>query len=81
MHGRPIRQYDVGKQTRCLEIRSSVDISVHILVSGYSYSVAASFLAFPVEVLSNEYSIPSYEHMYIQILEQIISFKINFSKV
>jgi hypothetical protein len=79
MHGGPIRQYDVGKQTRCLEISSSVDISVHILVSGYVVSVAASFLAFPVEVLSNEYSIPSYDHGYTHI--RTVSFKINFSKV
>jgi hypothetical protein len=65
MHGRPIRQYDVGKQTRCFEIRSSVDISVHI--TGYVPNTAASFLAFPVELLSNEYSIPSYEYGYIHI--------------
>jgi hypothetical protein len=59
MQGRQIRQYYVGKQTRCLEIRSSVDISVHI--TGYSPYTAASFLAFPVELLSDEYSIPTYE--------------------
>jgi hypothetical protein len=65
MHGGPIRQYDVGKQTRCLEISSSVDVSVHI--TGYRVNTAASFLAFPVDVLSNEYSIPSYDHGYTHI--------------
>lgn len=66
IRGSPVRQYNDGKQTKALEILSSVDVTVHI--TGYVGKVAASFIAFPVELLSNEYSIPSFTTRFAYIV-------------
>ena len=61
-NGRHIRQNIEGRGTKYLEISASVDVTVH--VTGYVGNVAASFIVFPIELLSNEYSIPAYKTEY-----------------
>ncbi|XP_053389356.1 uncharacterized protein LOC128552353 [Mercenaria mercenaria] len=69
--GKSIDQSAVGKQTKVIEIVSSVDVAVY--VSGYGSGVAASSVVFPVEALSVEYSVPTYKtfHRYVYNLDMV----------